>query len=328
MMRKMKVRNFKFIIERNIIMITMASSLLFIFGILVNIPQSYSVTPDFNFAAVGDWGCNSNTDATAKGIASESNKNKLGSPELVLGLGDYSYQPTAGCWLTKVGNIDDNMKIAVGNHESTTKLGFNQYMQKFPFPSNAYYSFDYQNVHFIVMNTETSYSPNSSQYKFVKSDLAKAINGKNTDWIIVLLHKPLYTSPTSCKIASCQGIASLRDVYHPIFDKNNVDLILEGHLHDYQRSFPLKYNSKSVTIPIVTTTSTSKYNNPDGGIYVIVGTGGINFHKLNSQQPFNAKQQSSSFGHLNIDITNSGQVLTAKFIQNNGKIFDSFTITK
>lgn len=327
MIRKVKVRNFKCIIERNI-MITMASSLLFIFGILVNIPQAYSVTPDFNFAAVGDWGCNSNTDATTKGIGSESNKNKLGSPELVLGLGDYSYQPTASCWLTKVGNIDDNMKIAVGNHESTTKLGFNQYKQKFPFPSNAYYSFDYQNVHFIVMNTETSYSPHSYQYKFVKSDLAKATNGKNTEWIIVLLHKPLYTSPTSCKITSCQGSASLRDAYHPIFNQYDVDLVLEAHIHDYQRSFPLKYNSKSVTNPIVTTKDTSKYNNPEGEIYMIVGTGGINFHKLIGQQPFNAKQQSSTFGHINIDITNSGQLLTAKFIQNNGKIFDSFTITK
>ena len=61
---------------------------------------------------------------------------------------------------------------------------------------------------------------------------------------------------------------------------------------------------------------------------MIVGTGGINFHKLIGQQPFNAKQQSSTFGHINIDITNSGQLLTAKFIQNNGKIFDTFTITK
>jgi hypothetical protein len=39
-------------------------------------------------------------------------------------------------------------------------------------------------------------------------------------------------------------------------------------------------------------------------------------------------QQSSFFGHLNVDITDKGQVLTAKFIQNNGKVFDSFSITK
>lgn len=86
-------------------------------------------------------------------------------------------------------------------------------------------------------------------------------------------------------------------------------MVLEAHLHDYQRSFPLKYNSKSVTNPIVTTTAPSKYDNPEGEIYVIVGTGGINFHKLIGQQPFNAKQQSFSFGNLNIDITNSGHFL-------------------
>ena len=43
---------------------------------------------DFNFDAAGDWSCSSNAKNTENGIASKS-------PERVLGLGDYSYQPTA-----------------------------------------------------------------------------------------------------------------------------------------------------------------------------------------------------------------------------------------
>jgi phosphodiesterase/alkaline phosphatase D-like protein len=46
--------------------------------------------PDFNFAAAGDWGCNANTNNTVHGIIDKN-------PELVLGLGDYSYKDSADC---------------------------------------------------------------------------------------------------------------------------------------------------------------------------------------------------------------------------------------
>ena len=302
----------------------LASSILLFFSIA----SISNVHADFNFAAVGDWGCNSNTDATVKGIANTKTTNKLGTAELVLGLGDYSYQPTANCWLNKVTSIDDNMKITIGNHENSAKTGFNQYKKSFGLTSNAYYSFDFQNVHFIIMNTQTPYTAGSSQYNFIKSDLAKAANKDNTNWIIVVMHEPFYTSPTSCKIKSCQGIGNLRDTYHPLFDTYEIDLVLGAHLHNYQRSFPLEYNSASSSKPITTSKIPSKYNDPKGEIYVIVGTGGINFHKIIGKNSYIVNQQSSFFGHLNVDITNKGQVLTAKFIQNNGKVFDSFSITK
>ena len=95
------------------------SSSILLFLSIASISNVHAATSDFNFAAVGDWGCNSNTDATVKGIANTKTTNKLGAPELVLGLGDYSYQPTANCWLSKVASIDDNMKITIGNHENS-----------------------------------------------------------------------------------------------------------------------------------------------------------------------------------------------------------------
>jgi hypothetical protein len=208
----------------------LSSSILFFLSI-ASIYNVHAATYDFNFAAVGDWGCNSNTDATVKGIANTKTTNKLGASELVLGLGDYSYQPTANCWLSKVASIDDNMKITIGNHENSAKTGFNQYKKSFGLTSNAYYSFDFNNVHFIIMNTQTPYTVGSSQYNFIKDDLAKAAKKDNTNWIIVVMHEPFYTSPTSCKIASCQGIGNLRDTYHPLFDTYEVDLVLGAHLH-------------------------------------------------------------------------------------------------
>ena len=65
-----------------------------------------AILPDFNFAAAGDWGCNSNTNKT---VISMQSKN----PELVLGLGDYSYKNTAACWLQIIDPIDEKMKIVI-----------------------------------------------------------------------------------------------------------------------------------------------------------------------------------------------------------------------
>ena len=67
--------------------ITLHVAALGIFNVfsLVGLEPSYGLS-DFNIAVAGDWGCNSNTDKTVNNIVGKS-------PEPVLGLGDYSYQP-------------------------------------------------------------------------------------------------------------------------------------------------------------------------------------------------------------------------------------------
>jgi len=50
-------------------------------------PSAHALS-DFNFDAVGDWGCNYNTQSTANNIKDKN-------PERIIALGDYSYQPTA-----------------------------------------------------------------------------------------------------------------------------------------------------------------------------------------------------------------------------------------
>lgn len=125
-----------------------------------------TVHADFNFAAAGDWGCGSNARSTIKNIIDKK-------PELVLGLGDYSYNnSSASCWLKIVNSIDEKMKIAIGNHENINLPFLKQYMNHFNL-KNQYYSFNYQNVHFTVMSTELPYGVNSDQYNFVNNDLLK-----------------------------------------------------------------------------------------------------------------------------------------------------------
>jgi 3D (Asp-Asp-Asp) domain-containing protein len=195
--------------------------------------------------------------------------------------------------------------------------------------TKQYYSFDYQNVHFLVISTEIPLEEGSEQFNFVNKDLAKAATDPAIHWIVVYCHKPAYTLP-SAEEGMRPSFQELRDTYHPLFDKYNVDLVLQGHDHNYQRSYPIKYNSINPSTPTVTDTNNNNYNNPSGRVFAIVGTGGQGLYELSdsSEAPYVAYKQSSSFGFLNVDIINNGTTLNAKFYDNDGAVEDQFTVTK
>jgi predicted MPP superfamily phosphohydrolase len=289
--------------------------------------SSTAILPDFNFAAVGDWGCKSQTTDTVNNILDKN-------PELVIALGDYSYTTLANCWLNIINPIDEKMKIAIGNHEHTiyaltygnssyeSPYLLNQYMKHFGL-TKQYYSFNYQNVHFIAMSTEVPFHIGSEQYNFIKSDLAAASTNSSINWIIVYFHNPMYSSPNRIlpdKIS--------RDIYHPLFDEYGVDLILQGHNHNYQRSYPLKYNLSYSSNPVITTAEKSKYNDPTDAIFVIVGTGGQSLYELDGRYSFTVIQDTTTYGFLNIDIVNDGLMMKATFYANDGTLKDQFEIDK
>ena len=148
--------------------------------------EDASSLSDFNFAAAGDWGCTDDTRDTVNNIIDKS-------PELVLGLGDYSYEDTADCWLDIIQPIDNIMKIVIGNHEVEEESILAEYMNRFGLTSQ-YYSFDYQNVHFIALATESEYLDMSKdkakqQLAFVTRDLEKASANPNIKWIIPFFHR-------------------------------------------------------------------------------------------------------------------------------------------
>jgi Icc-related predicted phosphoesterase len=301
----------------SVLVISIVLSFIFSIGSQIISPQP-SAAAELTISAVGDFGCNSNTGKTVSNI-----KNK--GADLVLALGDYSYQPTAKCWFDKIKPIQSKTRINIGNHEDDTKKLLDSYLKPFGL-SKQYYSFDFKNVHVLTMATQLDYKKGSKQFNFVKNDLEKAAQDPKIKWIIVNFHRPTYTSPNGCSASSCEGSKTLRDVYHPLFDKNNVDLVLAGHVHNYQRTFPLEHNDDKPSKPTITSTNKQNYNNPDGEIYAIVGTGGINFYSLDGKKSFIASQQASRFGVLHLDITD--KKLAGTFLGNDGSVRDEFSITK
>ena len=101
---------------------------------------------------------------------------------------------------------------------------------------------------------------------------------------------------------------------------------MEGHVHNYERSYPIAIQCKGLSNPIITSCNNDAYDNSKGQIYSIVGTGGVNLYGLSDKAQFIASQQDSKFGILDIQTTDNK--LQATFVSNDGSTMDQFTITK
>jgi Calcineurin-like phosphoesterase len=305
-------------------LICSTTTVFFLTTDLVVPPQhAAAALSDFNFGTAGDWGSTSNSKATADNMNSHN-------PEIILGLGDYSYSSDSSAtqntwWNSLLASIHDNhMSGAEGNHDTSLQSLYNSFFEHPVSGGHWYYSFNFQNVHFVAINPNESYGVGSAQYNFVKSDLAAAHSDSRIEWIIVFFHQPFITTG-----GSHAPLTALRDAYMPIFDANGVDLVLQAHNHFYNRSFPIKYNSASPSSPTVTSTSTSSYNDPSGAVYAVVGTGGQSHYTLGSRPSYMVTQFNDVYGYLDVSITNDGNTLTAKFYPNGGgSARDTFTINK
>lgn len=234
----------------------------------------------FNFVAAGDFGCGEELNRTVQGMMRRN-------PETVIALGDLSYEKSATCWLNAINplEIKGNVKIAFGAHDLNKNLTkYSDYLRHFNMTS-PYYSFNYQNVHFLGMATAKNkiipYNETSKQYEFVKEDLKRAYENKSINWIIVYSFRTFYSYNTTHP-----GLYELQDFYHPIFDKYGVDFVLQAHNHNYQGTYPIMYNETRSFTPIINDRETAKYTNyAKGTIFIIAGTGGAVFIILQVKHP-------------------------------------------
>jgi predicted phosphodiesterase len=268
---------------------------------------------------VGDWGCDSATEDTVDNIISKS-------PEVVLGLGDNAYEDDVDCWFDIVEPIDDIMKNVIGNHDIEDGH-LDEILEHYDddYQSEQYYAFSHENVRIIVMSTEVDYSADSAQHSFVESELEDAVADSSVDWIIVAMHRQMYGSPTG---PVHEWDSGLIDAYHPLFQKYGVDLVLSGHNHIYERNYPLAYDD-SDDEPIIATNETTNYLNPDGQIFITIGTGGEDSFGFHDRKPYAVSQFDEGFGFLDITITDGGKRLAGIFYDNDdGSIQDQFTVIK
>ena len=128
--------------------------------------------------AAGDFGCGPVAQNNIKQI-------ELQKPDLFLVLGDLSYEPTMDCWYNMTKALDSKIKIAIGNHEDyeeKAKGGSKELkdsLLKHYNLQNSYYSFDYGNVHFLVLDTQLEFSLNV--FKILEEEEKEQKDDNNKD---------------------------------------------------------------------------------------------------------------------------------------------------
>ena len=137
----------------------------------------------------------------------------------------------------------------------------------------VYYSYDYNGVHFTVLNTNDDEDDKlgEAQLNWMVND----IKSSDAKWKIVVLHKAPYSNGSHYDDGEVEGIRSQLSALLPYL---GVDMVLQGHDHVYLRTDVLNGN---VVMPTKTGTKTyngqdyvTKYN-PKGTVYSICGTSGV-----------------------------------------------------
>ena len=239
----------------------------------------------------------------------------------------------------------------LGNHDghtadSTTESG--PYYDIFSLPRNgeaggvasgteAYYSFDYGNMHFICLDShETDRSPDGAMMTWLEADLA----ANDREWVIAFWHHAPYSKGSADSDTGRRSIA-LRQNAVPLLERYGVDLVLTGHTHAYERSYlidghyglsdtftdALKKNSGDGSA-----TGDGAYRKPAtvgaphaGAVYVVAGNAGL----IKTGGSLDHPAMPVSFrilGSMVLDV--NGNRLDAKFLGSTGDIWDDFTILK
>ena len=152
-------------------------------------------------------------------------------------------------WLGGVEGIIDRIPFApvMGNHE-TYDLKWEvrlpeAYLRYFLVPENNsrefpryYYSFDYGDAHFMVLNSQwdetESFRPGlmEEQVNWLQRDA----RGSGKKWKIALIHKDVLQYRIHNRPERKEGISDLGKVFMPIFDELGVDVVFTAHLHTYR----------------------------------------------------------------------------------------------
>jgi hypothetical protein len=101
-----------------------------------------------------------------------------------------------------------------------------------PSGTEAYYSFDYGNIHFICLDShDLERKPTGAMAKWLRADLEKA----KADWLIAYWHHPPYTKGSHDSDKETD-LKEMRQHIMPIIESGGVDVVLTGHSHIYERS--------------------------------------------------------------------------------------------
>jgi acid phosphatase type 7 len=213
-------------------------------------------------------------------------------PLAVFNTGDLVTDGSSADEWTMFNNITSELREtvpyypALGNHDLPPEL----YLSNFDLPNNErWYSVDVEGLLFVVLDTNSPIDQASEQYGWLQSQLQNATGG----FVAVVFHHPLLsTGPHSDE----QGLSP---ILVPLFEQYRVDVVFNGHDHDYERSYR------------------------EGIYYVVIGGGGA---PLRDQARTNEYSQvfAKAYGLCTLSV--NADNVTVKTFDLRKRLIDEFTI--
>ena len=215
------------------------------------------------------------------------------------------------------------------------------------YPRASNYSFEYGNVYIACLDANYYVNPlDPSLIQWLERDMKRS----KADWKIVAFHHPPFSSSHQHYDYQVMRLLS------PVIEKLGVDLVFNGHIHNYQRTVPLRFapekdeagtwfnisDEGSVNGEFTLDDHFDGTTNTvaDGIIYIITGAGGAGLYEPEISEnpdlwkkgtpenwaPYTVRLVSDR--HSFTMVETNGKALTLKQIDTEGKVFDQIKITK
>lgn len=257
------------------------------------------------------------------------------APSMVIIGGDISYAHGRSAvwdeWFALVSPLASRIPVMVafGNHESYCQTDgpdvqpclreVQEYLEHFHMPNapKRYYDFDWGPAHFVAIDTET-YEPRegvpqtnaSEQIEFATASLSAT----DAPWKIAFFHRPLYSTTRGGEKESAEA----RTALEPILDAGGVDLVLTGHAHAYERSWPLRGGE--------VVRQTAEIEQGEGWVHLVSGGGGRSLYAaFGPEAPWSATR-AAQYHFLLLDI--SPERIVARAIGPDDSLIDEFAVTR
>lgn len=221
------------------------------------------------------------------------------------------------------------MMPAAGNHD--THLGsVRAIADNFILPnqpeqnteSGVYYSFDYNNIHIAVLNTNDlndSDALSDTQISWLKNDMKKS----DAQWKFVALHKALYSNGSHF---DDDDVCAIRKQLSKLMPQLGIDMVFQGHDHVYLRTDAMDNNrvvpSKTQNVEYNGSTYSAKMD-PQGTVYVISACAGVKYYV--TKDPASTDKE---FPRAEKIVDCSMPAFSAIQIEDNSLYFDAFSLSE
>ncbi|MGI6139582.1 MAG: metallophosphoesterase [Candidatus Hydrogenedentales bacterium] len=197
---------------------------------------------------------------------------------------------------------------SLGNHEEDTHYYYDYFALPEP---KYYYQLRYGNLELFILDTQRPVAPNSEQYTWLEG----ALKASTAPWKIVALHRPAYSSDENdygdtTEVRPNWGDHRIRELT-TLYERYGVDIAWCGHIHSYERSYPL-IQDKPVQ--------------KGGVVYMVTGGGGGGLETAGPwRSPFTAKVYR---GHHYCLVNVFGPTMRIEAYTPEGQLFDFLELRK